>query len=109
MWSRRKRKRYRALRANNAFGPRGDRLRNPLPKGSGVPCADIWADASRTDLQLLRRAIREHWPVPIERFVQIMESVMSILYRPHTIKMFFALSRVAFAADRERVRPYLGL
>jgi hypothetical protein len=46
-------------------------------------CFD-WANASRSDLLLFRKAIKENWPVPPERRGPLMESAISPFHREDT-------------------------
>jgi hypothetical protein len=39
----------------------------------------LWAEASRSDLALLRRAIRENWAVPLERRGTILSEVFALM------------------------------
>jgi hypothetical protein len=82
MPSRRKRKRGRRrvahAQADGAAARRGDRGKPPAPGGKGGGCG-LWADPSRSDLQLLRQAIRRGWPVPQERCGPILAEVFSRL------------------------------
>src|SRR5262245_35469262 len=78
--SRRKRKRERRLAAKAEC--RGDRPE----ASSGENCwgargesVGLWSDASRSDLLLLRRAIREDWPVSPDRWSHILDEVLSPL------------------------------
>jgi hypothetical protein len=43
------------------------------------PLRGDWENASRSDLRLLRRAIREGWDVPLENRKPLMEAVLSLL------------------------------
>ena len=75
MESRRKRKRKRQRLLAPAIGrvsvgERGDRTAFLLGG---------WGEASRSDLILLSRAIRNGWPVPVERRRPILEEIANIL------------------------------
>jgi hypothetical protein len=43
--------------------------------------SDLWSDASRSDLRLLRRAVRAGWPIPEERWPAIRDAVFALLDR----------------------------
>ena len=111
MPSRRKRKRERQ-RAAQAAPRRGDR-EDPPPGGEGGVASGLWADASLSELRLLRQAIREGWPVPPERCGPIMEEVLAPFHRKGTRhRLILALFRVALDADRAnlaRARAAVGL
>jgi hypothetical protein len=76
---------------------------------------DIWADASRSDLALLRRAIRESWAVPVERREAILAAVAQQMKSGNT-RIGLAVCRVMLAADecnleyekraRLQIRPF---
>src|SRR5262245_11168147 len=108
--SRRKRKRDRQ-RAAQAARRRGDR-EGPPPGGEGGAVSGLWADASLSDLRLLRRAIREGWPVPEERCGPILEEVLDSAGEGKLpFRRLIALFRVALAADRDnlaRARAAVG-
>jgi hypothetical protein len=103
MPSRRKRKRERRLAAPGQTGAaarRGDRGNPPAPGGKGGTCG-LWADASPSELRLLREAIRRGWPVPQERRGPIMEEVRGPLGDASTpARVALSIARVALAADR---------
>lgn len=84
MSSRRGRKRERRLAdaSGHDASPRGDRPRavpNSLAEGFGGTCG-LWVDASRSDLLLLRKAIKEYWPVLVERRGPIIEEIAQLLF-----------------------------
>src|SRR5262245_61679276 len=87
MPSRRKRKRERQraadAQADRAAGRRGDRAQAP-PRGVRGDVAGLWADGSRSELVLLRRAIRERWPVPEGRRGPILEEILSRFHNEGT-------------------------
>jgi hypothetical protein len=59
-----------------------------------------WENASRSDLRLLRKAIRENWPVPLERCRPLLEAALSPLFREGIpARLFLAIAWVAHAAD----------
>ena len=100
MPSRRARKRHRRLAAS--AGLRGDRTRPPTGSGGGGGslCGD-WESASPSDLLLLRKAIREGWPVPLERRRPLMEAALSPITRKGTpARLVIALGWLVVAADR---------
>jgi hypothetical protein len=60
----------------------------------------LWADASLSNLRLLRRAIRGGWPVPVERRGPIMEEVLAPLREGNApARRAIALAWVALEAD----------
>jgi hypothetical protein len=77
MPSRRKRKRERRRAENPAL--RGDRD-TPLRRERGALRHD-WQNASRSDLHLFRRAIRERWPIPVEHRGPLKDAVVSVIQR----------------------------
>ncbi len=84
MPSRRKRKRCRRLAPDARL--RGDRQTNSSPSTSAVLATGVggqlrgdWKNASLSDLILLRKAIKENWPVPLENRRPLIEAVASIL------------------------------
>jgi hypothetical protein len=106
MSSRRKRKRER--RQADDAGLRGDREKS-LPSPPPAPpyservretlCAD-WTTASRSDLLLFRKAIKEDWPIPFERRRPLMATALSPLSRKDTpFRRVLAIARLALAAD----------
>ncbi len=80
MPSRRVRKRERRLAAN--AGLRGDRQKSSTRVsavgGEGGFRSD-WRYASLSDLILLRRAVKEEWPIPLERRRPLMQAILSII------------------------------
>jgi hypothetical protein len=104
MPSRRTRKRYRSSSAD--AGLRGDRTRPPtedfgFPDGGlgGQLCGD-WETASRSDLLLVRKAIKEDWPVPLERRRPLMKAVLAPLCRnDKPVRLALAVCKLAIAAD----------
>jgi hypothetical protein len=114
MTSRRQRKRYRRLAAE--AGLRGDRIPHPdaplgqSPNGGfGGSLYGDWATASRSDLLLLRKAIKEGWPVPLERRRPLMEAALSPLSREDTpVRKVLAIARLAVAADRHDLEEELA-
>lgn len=107
MPSRRARKRYRRL-ATNA-GLRGDRKRPPtddssfLAGGVGGPLCGDWENASLSDLRLLRHAIYENWPVPLEHRRPLMEAVVSQLHREDD-HLAISACQVAITAENHNQR-----
>jgi hypothetical protein len=93
MLSREKRKRYRRQAEEAAL--RGDRTK-PSAGGWGGFCGD-WETASRGELRLLRRAIREDWPIPGCRRGPIIEEVSQILDSGDTRRALAAISVLAEA------------
>jgi hypothetical protein len=43
-----------------------------------------WENPSRSDLLLIRKAIKEGWPVPRERQRLLMDAVMALIHREDT-------------------------
>jgi hypothetical protein len=104
MPSRRKRKRERRLAASESrlqAGQRGDREAT-CQGGKGDP-AGLWTDASRSDLVLLRHAIREGWPVPEERRRPILDEVFPLLHSQNP-RVAIGVTRVFLDADRANLR-----
>jgi hypothetical protein len=60
----------------------------------------LWADASRSDLLLLRKAIRQRWPVLEERRGPIMEAVLSRFRAGAPDRKLIAAAWVMLDADR---------
>jgi hypothetical protein len=77
MPSRRKRKRERRRAENPAL--RGDR-ETPLRRERATLRHD-WQNASRSDLHLFRRAIRERWAIPLEHRGPLKDAVVSAFER----------------------------
>lgn len=114
MASRRKRKRERRLGAAHqtdaAANWRGDRENAP-PDDSGKPArgvrgaeCSLWTHATSSDLLLLRRAIREDWPVPAERRGPIMDEALSALGRADTpARKTIGLARLALTATEHNL------
>ena len=97
--SRRKRKRERRLAAKAEC--RGDRPEAPSGEtgwGVGGRFPGICDEASRSDLLLLRRAIREDWPVSPDRRLQILDEVLSPL-KLHELTDREKLARAWVAID----------
>src|SRR5260370_5481826 len=97
----RKRGRGRVARAGaQAAARRGDRGDPPARGGSGGRCG-LWADASLSELRLLRKAIRQGWPVPQERCGPIMEEVLPPLHEKTTPpRLLIAIACVVFHARK---------
>jgi hypothetical protein len=67
-------------------------------------CGD-WASATRGDLLLLRKAIKEGWPVPPERRGPLLEAAFSALSRQDKpVRLRLAACRLAIAADEHNVK-----
>jgi hypothetical protein len=84
MPSRRARKRYRRLAAD--VGLRGDCKKNSFPSTSSITASGGWGaiegglgNASLSDLILLRKAMKENRPVPLEHRRPLLETVVSLL------------------------------
>jgi hypothetical protein len=108
MPSRRSRKRDRRLAVNG--GLRGDREGPPPTQsfscagGVGGKLRGDWETASRGDLLLLRKAIREGWPVPPERRVRLLEAAVAPIYREDAPRrLVLAIARLALAAHRHNL------
>jgi hypothetical protein len=107
MPSRRKRKRERRLAAPGQTGAaaarRGDR-EDPPARGVGGSLSDPWTNASLSDLQLLRKAIRQGWPVPPERCGPILREVLAPLdAKNNSPRLLLAVVRVALDADKDNL------
>jgi hypothetical protein len=64
----------------------------------------LWAEASRSELVLLRCAIRERWPVPEERCGPILQEVFSRFHTKDTpVRVLVAIARVFLAADQDNL------
>jgi hypothetical protein len=97
MPSRRRRKRYRRRAEKHGFVHIAD---NPLLGGVGGRLCGDWANASRSDLLLLRKAIKEDWPVPVERRRPLLDAVFAQLSREDiSVRLALAIIQVAVAAD----------
>jgi hypothetical protein len=59
----------------------------------------IWPDATRGDLLFLRKAIKEGWPVPVERRPGILDEVCSLFSSADARRTIGAV-RVFLDADR---------
>jgi hypothetical protein len=112
MPSRRKRKRERRVahaQAAGATNRRGDR-EDPPARGVGGSLSDLWTDASRSDLRLLRQAIREGWPVPQNRCGPILEEVLAPLREKDTPpRLLLAVARAALDADKDNLARALAV
>ena len=98
---RRKRERRPAAdaQADTGAGHQGERA-EPNHGGAWGAAAGLWADASRSDLLLLRRAIREGWLVPAERRGPILEEVCSRFEDNNaTTRLSLAIARVVLDAS----------
>jgi hypothetical protein len=63
-----------------------------------------WENASRSDLLLLRKAIKEGWPVPAERRHPLMKAAVSPIFREDTpTRVKLAIVRLVIAADAHNV------
>jgi hypothetical protein len=113
MPSRRKRKRERQqadAQADMAAERRGDRCPTP-PEDSGKPLrgvrgavAGLWANASRSELVLLRHAIRERWPIPEDRRGPCLEEVFSRLHDKGTpTRLLLTTTGVFLAANKHNL------
>jgi hypothetical protein len=65
-------------REKGCHPPPGDR---PREKTAGVKFLGDWANATRGDLVLFRKAIKEDWPVPLERRGPLIEVALSPISR----------------------------
>jgi hypothetical protein len=92
MPSRRRRKRDR----RQAEAGRGDRLGAPKSPGSGGLCG-LWRDAPPRELRLLLSAIRQGWPVPVERRGPILDEILEGLDQADPRRAAL-LGRIAIAA-----------
>ena len=63
------------------------------------PSVGVWSDAARAELLLLRRAIREGWPVPAARRPGILAEALT-LARSADERLTLAAVRVFIDADR---------
>ncbi len=119
MGSRRKRKRYRRLTQaqGTEASRRGDRPETqatapgkPLPSGGWGETAELWSDVSRGDLVLLRHAVRENWPIPVERRPVIIQGLSDLIGNTdprRTIgvaRVFLAMHRANLEAEREEMQ-----
>ena len=107
MASRRQRKRHR--RQVHPEGPatadrRGDRDDSPVG-GRGEPIG-LWATASRGDLRLLRRAIREGWDVPEARRATLLHEVCQ-QFEASNPRLTIAIAWVLIEADKFNLRTEL--
>jgi hypothetical protein len=68
--------------------------------------SDLWTDASLSDLRLLRKAIRQGWPVSEERCGPIMEEVLAPLHEKDTPpRRLLAVAWAALDADKDNLPP----
>ena len=119
MGSRRKRKRYRRLTQaqGTQASRRGDRPETqgttpdtPIPSGGWGEIVELWSDASRGDLVLLRHAVRENWPIPVERRPPIIEALGNLIGNADArrvigiARVFLAMDRVNLEAEREEMQ-----
>jgi hypothetical protein len=90
----------------------GDGEREEIPRGSGANSGvfERWAEASRADLLLLRRAIREGWPVADHIRPIIVEAIMSKLdtEAPDDPLMAIAVAKIVIAADNADIDAQLA-
>jgi hypothetical protein len=64
-----------------------------------------WENASRSDLLLFRKAIREGWPVPAERRGPLIAAALSPLSRKDTpIRHLLAVCWLAITAHAETLK-----
>lgn len=83
---------------------------------STLPFAQLFREPRnlRGDLRLLRRAMREGWPIPAESRRVLMERVANILEEPEGVpesirtRATVAACWVVLEADRENLRATLG-
>jgi hypothetical protein len=81
-----------------------ERRRQPdTSPASGQDRPGLWSDASLADLRLLRRAIREGWPVPEERRPGIIAEV-SPLIGAEQARVAIAAAWVFLEADHANLR-----
>src|SRR5262249_37836608 len=62
-----------------------------------------WANASRSDVWRLLKAIRQGWPVPRERRRPVMEAALASLFREDTPVRLVLIARIAVAADERNL------
>jgi hypothetical protein len=89
-------------------GEEGDRAQAERPPEAA---ADLWADASRGELRLLRHAIRHGWDVPDERRRPIMDAVCEVseaAYAAGDYTRFFAAVHVIIEAEAHNQRLELA-
>ena len=118
MGSRRKRKRYRRFTRAQGIeaSRRGDRpeTRAPAPDcpsltGGWGAAAELWSDVSRGDLVLLRHAVQENWPIPVERRPPIIEALENMIGNTDArrtigiVRVFLAMDRANLEAEREEM------
>jgi hypothetical protein len=65
--------------------------------------AELWSSASRSDLRLLRRAIRQDWPVPEERRQSLLDEVFPLIHRGDT-RLAIAVAWVLVEAEAANMR-----
>jgi hypothetical protein len=97
--SRKKRKRDRRRAEMQPAG--GDR--GSLPRGVGGSGAPPWAEASRSELVLLRKAINHDWPVPMDRRGPIIADLMTLL-RTGSVRMQLRVAWTLIFAARANLR-----
>jgi hypothetical protein len=68
------------------------------PPGWGAGCG-LWRDATRSELRLLRQAIRQGWPIPQARRGPILADVFADLDSADSRRVI-AVCRALLAADR---------
>jgi hypothetical protein len=92
----------RALAMQQHIGPgsRGDRS-TPPARGQGAGVS--WADATRSELVLLRHAINKDWPIAQHRRRPILDDIVRHLEsaEPRTA---IGVARVVLAADQSNLR-----
>lgn len=82
------------------------------PATPGLPFGELFREPHhlRGDLRLLRRAIREGWPIPEESRLVLLERVRLILQDPETVpegirtRAILGAVKVIVEADRENLR-----
>jgi hypothetical protein len=90
-------------------GPRMDHEQAETP---GLPFGELFRDPHhlRGDLRLLRRAIREGWPIPEESRRVLLDRVSAIIDEPEAVpegirtRAVFGAAWVVLEADRENLR-----
>jgi hypothetical protein len=77
--------------------------------GSGGHFGGEWETASRSDLHLLRKAIRQRWPVPPERRRPLMDAVTSAFYRKDApVRLTVAIARLVADAPTRALEEELA-
>jgi hypothetical protein len=100
MPNRRKQRRWRRSHCHggNAAQPVQQAQPIGLPTAAGTKTAGLWADASRGELLLIRKAIRERWDMPEARRLTLLHEIYP-LSDTDDVRLVLAVTRVFLDAQ----------